>query len=201
MRTRVLLALGLALVTLALLAAAPANASTAPVLACGSTVLTQCTDTAHFDQLDQWGTPLGAGDNCPSYVANDYAYMVGSGNGVEHNTINKAGDFWGTMTFTGNVSFTFYDPGNVEVAMDDQGNVISATITGPPDNVVTARFTQWFGVQDNRQNGNIGQTFSVAGADQDGAPIQIHGNWHVNWTPGTEAFSGPPHHAKYTVSC
>jgi hypothetical protein len=201
MKARLLIALGVGLTLAALFAAAPAQAEIGPVLACGNTITVSCSETAHFDTVDQWLTPLGAGDNCPSYVVNDFAYMVGTGNGIEHDNINKAGDFWATTTFTGQVSITFYPPQNVVATVDDQGDVTSATVTGPADAVLTGHFTQWFGVSDNKQNGTFGETFSFDATDQAGNPISLHGSQHANWTPGTEPFSGPPHHAKSTASC
>jgi hypothetical protein len=202
MHTRSFIALSIgAGLALAAIFAGPANAETAPDLACGTTITVSCSETAHFDAVDQWMTPLGAGTGCPSYVADDFAYLVGSGNGIEHDNINKAGDFWATTTFTGQVTITFYAPDNVIASVDDQGDVTSATVTGPPDATLTGHFTQWFGVSDNKQNGTFGLTFSFEGADQAGNPVSLHGDQHANWTPGTAPFAGPPHHAKYAVSC
>ena len=181
--------------------ATPALADTAPVLACGSTITTSCSDTAHFSDMDEWQPPLGAGTGCPSYVIGDYVLFVGSGNGVEHVNINKAGDFWATNTFTGQVTLSFYDPVDVDVTViDDQGD-ITATPTGQAENVVTGQLTQWFGVSDNKQNGEFGFTFAFHGTDQFGTLLTIHGNSHANWTPGGEPLAGPPHHSINTASC
>jgi hypothetical protein len=201
MKARALTALSLGLLLTALLAAAPANADTGPVLACGTTITVSCSETARFDAVDQWLTPLGAGDNCPSYIGEDFADLVGTGNGIEHDNIDKAGDFWATTTFTGQVTITFYAPQNVIATVDEQGDVTSVTVTGPPDAVLTGHFTQWFGISDNNQNGTFALTFSFAGTDQQGNPVNLHGSQQQNWTPGTDPFAGPPHHAKYTVSC
>lgn len=194
-----------ALTALALLAsgvlAQSAAADTAPVLACGSTIVTSCSETAHFDQVNQWLTPPGPAAGCPAELTNDYALMVGSGNGVEHNNLNKAGDFWSTMTFTGEVTITAYSPSNVEVILDDQGDVVSATITGPPDDVITGHATQWVGVSDNKQSGTFGLTFSINGIDQNGVSVTVHGDQHANWTPGSVPFAGPPQHAKASFRC
>jgi hypothetical protein len=181
--------------------ATPAMADTAPVLACGSTITSSCSETAHFSDLNEWQPPLGAGTGCPSYVIDDYVLFLGSGNGVEHANINKAGDFWATTTYTGDVTLSFYDPANVDVSVvDDQGD-ITATPTGPADNVVTGQLTQWFGVSDNTQNGEFGFTLAFHGTDQSGAALTIHGNSHANWTPSSEPFAGPPHHSINTASC
>lgn len=200
MKARLAALLALALVG-GIALAAPAAADTAPVLACGSTITTSCSQTAHFSDVNEWQSPLGTGSGCPAYVVDDYVLMVGSGNGVEHDNINKAGDFWATNTFTGTVTLTFYAPSNVDVTViDDQGD-IAATPTGPADNVITGHITQWFGVSDNKQNGTFGFTFSFDGTDQSGAPISLHGNSHATWTPGSDPFQGQPRHATNTVSC
>jgi len=201
MRARVLVALSAGLLLAAVAASAPASATTAPLLACGTTIVSSCSETAHFDEVNQWLTPAGPGAGCPGYLENDYGAMVGTGNGVEHTNLNKAGDFWATTTFTGEVTITFYSPSNVDVTLDDQGDVVSATITGPADNVLTGHITQWFGVSDNKQSGTFGLTFSVNGVDQDGASVMAHGAQHANWTPDSEPFAGPPSHAKATLHC
>lgn len=39
---------------------APAIADTAPVLSCGTTVATSCSQTATFTDIDQWLTPVSS---------------------------------------------------------------------------------------------------------------------------------------------
>jgi hypothetical protein len=201
MKIRVIVAATVGLALVALAVAAPAAADTAPVLACGSTITISCSQTAHFSDVDSWLTPSGPGTNCPPYVANDFGLQVGTGNGIEHNNINKAGDFWTTNTFTGKVTITFYDRSNVDVTVDDQGNIVEATPTGPPENEITGHMTQWFGVSENRQSLTFGLTFTVTGVDQAGAPVTIHGEQHQNWTPGSVPFADPARNAKAKLSC
>jgi hypothetical protein len=181
--------------------AVPAVAETAPLLACGSTVTTSCSETAHFSDLDEWQPPLAPATGCPAYVSDDYVLMVGTGSGVEHANINKVGDFWATNTFTGSVTLTFYDPADVDVSVVNDNGDITATPTGPANAVLTGHLTEWFGVSDNRQSGEFGSTFSFDGADTSGAQLRLHGNSHTNWTPGGEPFVGPPHHSINTASC
>jgi hypothetical protein len=181
--------------------AGPASADAAPGLTCGSTISTSCSETAHFSDLNQWQTPVGPATDCPAYIANDFVLMIGTGNGIEHANINKAGDFWATNTFTGTVALTFYNPANVEVTVIDQNGDITATPTGAADAVVTGHLAQWFGVSDNEQNGEFGSTFSFTGVDQSGNTLTLHGESHTNWTPAGEAFSGPPHHSVSTAQC
>jgi hypothetical protein len=180
----------------------PASANEAPVLSCGSTVTTSCSETATFTDTDQWLTPPSpTPDSCPPYLATDLGHMVGTGRGVEHVNINKAGDFWATTTFTGDVSISFYDSSNVDVVYDDQGDVVSATPTGEPDNMATGHMTQWFGVSDNKQSDVFTVTFSFHGVDENGAPVSVQGMTHANWTPGSEPFAGPPHTFVARVGC
>jgi hypothetical protein len=200
MKARAAALIALALVVAGVLAA-PASADPAPLLSCGSTVTTSCSETAHFSDVDQWQEPVGAATGCPSYVVDDYALMVGTGNGIEHANIDKAGDFWATNTFTGDVTLTFYDPANVIVTVINENGDITATPTGPADNVLTGHLTQWFGVSDNKQNGEFGFTFSFSGTDETGATISLHGSSHTNWTPDGDAFAGPPHHSFGPAHC
>lgn len=200
MKRRVAMVSALVLLAGAVLAE-PASAQTAPVLTCGSTITTSCSETAHFSDVNQWQTPVGPATDCPGYVPNDFALMVGTGNGVEHANIDKAGDFWATNTFTGAVTLTFYDPANVDVTVIDQNGDVTAMPTGPSDAVVTGHLTQWFGVSDNKQNGVFGFTFSFTGVDQSGNPLALHGGIHTNWTPADEAFSGAPHHSISAAQC
>ena len=86
------------------LGAAPANADTAPVQACGTIQPGPCSETDHFTAQAGLQTPLqpGGATNCPSWITDDFVVLDMSGNGVEHVTINKAQDFWFTTTFSGN---------------------------------------------------------------------------------------------------
>jgi hypothetical protein len=189
----------------ALLAAAvtatPASAATAPVLSCGTTVLTSCSQTATYTDTDQWETPLvPLPASCPAYLGSDLVHIVGNGRGVEHANLNKAGDFWATTTFTGEVTISAYAPGDVAAVFDDQG-IVSATPTGPAEHIISGHLTEWFGVSDNKQNGVFSITTSVNGVDENGAPFVLHMVQHTTWTPGTEPFAGPPHTVVATGSC
>ncbi|MEP7021741.1 MAG: hypothetical protein ABI808_13915 [Pseudonocardiales bacterium] len=180
----------------------PAIAGPAPVLSCGTVISTSCSQTATYTDTDQWLTPVSpAPASCPAYIGNDLGHLVGTGHGVEHVNLNKAGDFWATSTFTGDVSISFYNPSAVNATYDEQGNIVSAAPTGQPDDVVTGHMTQWFGVSDNNQSGVFTITFSLRGVDQNGTPVSLHGVTHANWTPGTEPFAGPPHTFVSRVSC
>jgi hypothetical protein len=176
-----------------LLQATTAGASPVPPdqFTCGNTVFTPCNQTAHFDTIDEVGTPLGgAATNCPSFVTTDFVSIVGSGNGIEHSIINNAGDGWFTSTFTGdNITFTSYPPSSV--SFDSNGNPI---ITGPPDAnvpVYTGRLTEWFGGSFNRNNQVFHSTINLSATGSDGSTLTVHDVTHANTTPKTQL--GPPH--------
>jgi hypothetical protein len=182
--------------------ATPAHADTAPELSCGITVTTSCSQTAQFTDLNSWGTPLGAtGPGCPAYLANDYVLMVGTGDGVEHQSINGNGDFTASSTFTGSGSITLYSPAHVDVTPIDGGQDITATPTGPADGVFTGHFSQHFGAQETRQGTVFELTFSFVGTDASGQPFAVHVTEHQNWTPGSQPFLDPPRHSSLSVHC
>ena len=187
-----------AVLALPLVMAQTAGADTAPNLACGSTEPAPCSETAHFTDLDNVGTPLPPTAGCPDTLSVDFVSMVGTGNGVEHVTINKAQDGWFTMTFTGTATLTAYPPSSV--TSDGNGNF---TITGPPDANVqpfTGKLTEWFGGSFNKQSSVIHSTFFFSGAAANGKTFSIHNVGHFSWTPGTDP-NGPPHTVFNKVNC
>lgn len=180
----------------------PASANTAPVLSCGTTILASCSQTATYTDIDEWETPLTPlPASCPAYLGTDLAHIVGTGRGVEHVNLNKAGDFWATTTFTGEVTISAYAPSDVTAVLDDQGNIVSATPTAAAEHTITGHLTEWFGVSDNKQNGVFTVTTSVHGVDEQGAAFDLHMVQHATWTPGIEPFAGPPHTVVATGSC
>jgi hypothetical protein len=196
MQTRIV-AIG-AVIVLPLVMAQPASADTAPNLACGSTQPPPCSETAHFTDINNVGTPLKPAAGCPDVLSVDFVSMVGTGNGVEHLTINKAQDAWFTSTFTGTATLTSYPPSSVE--FDANGN---PTIVGPPDSSVppfTGKITEWFGGSFNKQSSVIHSTFHFSGASADGQTIRVQDVSHFSWTPGTDP-TGPPHTVFDKVSC
>ena len=56
--------------------------------------------TTHFDHTSFVGQPLG----CPGVEG--FVFVDATGNGVFHVTINRAGDFWATTTFTGQATIS-----------------------------------------------------------------------------------------------
>ena len=167
----------------------PAGAATAPDLACGNTQPGPCTETAHFSDINDTGTPLPPGAGCPASLVTDYVTIVGTGNGIEHITVNKAQDGWFTSTFTGTATITLYPPSSVTV--DNDGNV---TIVGPPDaneTPYTGKITQWFGGSFNKQNAVDHSTFHFDGTNETGQSFRVQDVSHEAWTPGTDP-NGPP---------
>ncbi len=178
--------------------AAAASADTAPNLTCGSTQPGPCQQTAHFTDDNEFGTPLPPGARCPAFLSEDFVHIVGTGNGVEHITINKAQDGWFTSTFTGKVTFTAYPSSSL--TFDEQGNVTG--VTGPPDAsvpVFSGRITEWFGGSFNNKNSVIHGTVNVT-ATGDGQSLSVHAVFHAAWAVGADP-NGPPTRAFDKVTC
>ena len=186
------------------LGAAPANADTAPVQACGTTQPGPCSQTDHFTDQAGLQTPLqpGGATNCPSWITDDFVVLDMSGNGVEHVTINKAQDFWFTTTFSGNGTATFYPASSIDnIVMDQNGNVVSYDVVGPADTVVTGHLTDWFGGSGNNKNAVMHGTIDLHGSDSSGNPVSVHDNQHQSWTGGQNPFLDPPHDAFNDTHC
>lgn len=190
----------LAAVAVPLSMATPAGASPVPPdqFTCGNTVFTPCNQTAHFNSVGEIGSPLPSpAVNCPPWLAADFVSITGAGNGVEHSTINNAGDGWFTSTFTGDgITFTAYPASSV--SFDSSGNPIG--IAGPPDAsvpVYTGKFTEWFGGSFNRSNQVLHDDIHVAATASDGSALTLHSVSHANTTPKTQL--GPPHSFQFTT--
>src|SRR4249919_3171123 len=152
---------------------------------CGVTVFTQCNQTAHFSSTSEQLTPLAPTkeSGCPAFVLNDYGDLEASGNGVEHSTVNKAGDGWFTTTFTGTATITpFLDPG----------------LTTPDPTVLpySGHLTEWFGGSFNRSNMVEHSTFHFQGTDANGNSLSITDISHFN-TNAANPF-GPPNSFEIT---
>jgi hypothetical protein len=163
--------------------AAASSAFGAPVspsgFTCGVTVFTQCNQTAHFSSTSEELTPLAptSESGCPAFVLNDYGTLDATGNGVEHSTVNKAGDGWFTSTFTGTATITpFLDPG----------------LTTPDPAVLpyTGHLTEWFGGSFNRSNMVDHSTFHFQGTDALGNNLNVTDIDHFN-TDAANPFAPP----------
>jgi hypothetical protein len=198
LKLRMMTATAVAVLALPLVLAQAAGADTAPNLACGSTQPGPCSETAHFNEINNVAPPLPPTPGCPAVLSTDFVLMVGTGNGIEHVTINKAQDGWFTMTFTGTATLTEYPPSSV--SPDNNGNF---TITGPPDASVqpyTGKLTQWFGGSFNKQSSVVHMTFHFSGTTADGQTARVGVTQHLSWTPGTDP-NGPPHTGFAKVRC
>ena len=199
-------ALAFTVAALALLGtAAPASADNAPPLACGSTQPGPCTETAHFTSEQQYVTPLTpptSPTNCPSWVIADIPALNFTGNGVEHITVNAAQDGWNTSTFNGTGTVTFYPPSSLaNIVFDNQGNIVSATVVGPPDAVLTGHITNWFGASFNNKSVVFHDTINFIGTNQSGAPMNLHAVDHTSWNATTPPFVNPPTLDFHNASC
>ena len=171
------------------------SASAAPVspedFTCGITVFTPCNQTAHFSTIDSVGTPLQTAEPaCPPQVSTDFVTMVGTGNGIEHSIVNKAGDGWFTSTFSGTATLTAYPPSSI-----DNSDPNNPVVIGPPDasfGPFTGKITEWFGGSFNRSNQVMHDTFHFNGTTAEGTTsFQILDVSHFNTTPNTGL--GEPH--------
>jgi hypothetical protein len=187
-----------AALALPLVMAQAAGAATAPTLACGSTQPGPCSQTAHFTNINDVGTPLPPTAGCPAVLSVDYVTMVGTGHGIEHTNVNKAQDGWFTSTFTGTATIIAYPPSSV--TLDSNGN---PTITGPVDSSVpayTGKITEWFGGSFNNKDAVQHSTFHFSGKTATGQTIRVGVVQHASWAPGADQ-NGPPSKSFAKVSC
>jgi len=132
------------------------------------------TDTQHAHGSDVAGIgvigitpPPDAPAGCPLQLP--IAFVPISGNAIQHDTTNKAGDDWFTTTFTGTVD------AYAGVITDDEGDVAP---TGPM--LYSGHLTTWFGAEDNKQNGVFHSTLDFHGTSPDGSStVRLHGNFDV----------------------
>jgi hypothetical protein len=173
----------------------------AAIAAAALPLMTAGAATAHFTDQFEWLTPpdgTAVPANCPSFIATDAVLVTGTGNGVEHTTVNKAQDAWFTSTFTGHVTLTAYPLSSV--TLDSDGNVTS--VIGPPDATVpvfSGKQTEWFGGSFNNKNSvNHGTlTFDVAGGGQ---ALHVHNTFHASWAVGADP-NGPPTKSFDKLTC
>lgn len=181
-----------------------AHADNAPPQACGTILPAPCNETDHFTNQNQWVNPVGTSTSpttCSSSTLEDFVLLAMTGNGVEHITINKAGDGWSTSTFTGIGTVTFYPASSLaNIVTDEQGNIISADIVGPSDGTATGKLTDWFGTSINKMNLVFHGTVNFTGTDQNGNPVSLHETQHASWTGNIDLF-GPPHIFFNSVNC
>ena len=196
LRMRVVALTATAALGIPLIAVQSAGAETAPPLTCGNTVPGPCQETVHYSNINDLESPAPPGGGCPAFLSTDFFAFVGTGNGVEHQNINKAQDGWFTSTFTGSVTITPYLDGTV----DGDGNVTS--VSNPDTNVgqFTGRITQWFGGSFNNKNSVFHGTINISVTDAHGASLRVHFVTHQSTTPGTDP-NGPGHTVFDNITC
>lgn len=200
-RRWVLAAAAAAAVTLPLGVVHDARADVAPPLDCGSPANPgPCQQTAHFSDVDNLGSPLpGAPSNCPGWLSTDYVRIAGTGNGVEHVTVNKADDFWFTTTFTGHVTLTGYAPDQVDATDPNNPVLVAGATPDPAAAPYSGKLTNWFGASGNRQSAVFHGTGTVSASAADGSSVHVHFQAQQSYTPGAD-LSGPPSHQVTHVS-
>jgi hypothetical protein len=158
------------------------------------------TPPTHVDQFDQWVEPVDPSSGCPAYLISDVAHIVGTGHGLDTETLLKNGDFRAASTFQGSATATFYDPANVDAVYGSDG-IESATPTGPSDVVVAGTLKQTFHVSQNQQTTTLTITFAFRGAGPNGTVVNVHGTSHGTWLPGSDPENDPPTLASSHTIC
>lgn len=144
--------------------------------------------TAHFDQTSFVGTPLG----CPGVEG--FVFVAATGNGVFHITINRAGDFWGTITFEGEATIS---PVTFGTPPPPPPGPLPPFTVGPP--IAQGHFTEWFGFEQNNQNNSMTGTTTFIGTSLvTGQAEDFHFNVHENSTPNTYPL---PQNAFFHLTC
>ncbi len=143
-------------------------------------------DLVVIDFLPQDAPPLPAG----CWATPDVAIVSTSGNAIQHVTVNKAGDFWFTSTFTGDAAvYPVVQP----VQFDQNDNVVVDTSGAP---LYSGHLTTWFGEEDNKQNGVTHATVSFHGSAADGTSVNLNG--HIQYATNA---NGDPTAQAAQVTC
>jgi hypothetical protein len=173
----------------------PAAAATAPDLACGNTQPGPCSETAHFTDINDMNSPAPPGGGCPAYLSTDFFTFVGTGHGVEHNSVHNSHARF-SMSFTGITTVTAYLHGTI----NSDGDVTS--VSDPDPNVLpfTGRLTQSFGGSLNAKSGVFQFTLTFSGSNANGDHIRVHVVSHQSFTPSSGS-NGPPHTAFDKITC
>jgi hypothetical protein len=118
------------------------------------------------------GAPSPQATGCADFIMTDAPVIQGTGNGVEHSTVNKNGDGWFTSTFTGTVTIVPY-------TVDSHGNLIGPDPNAP---TLTGHLTQWFGGSFNNKNMVNHDIINFSGTGSDGSSLSFHAVDHMNTT-------------------
>jgi hypothetical protein len=155
----------------------PPNPTCHPAFGPGIPSTGPCTETDHFSQL---AFPISPTPGCGPQI---FAFLTANGNGVQHITVNSAGDSWFTTTFTGDA-------------------VISTlVVSGSPPNLTfsagtplfSGHIASWFGGEFNRSNYVLHDTTTFQGTDlSNGQSLHLHFVDHASSVPPNDLPSGPP---------
>ena len=185
-KARWVMAAGAALTVIGVPLAMAQATGAAPVppqdFTCGVTVFTACNQTAHFStpsgtSAPAVGAPSPQATGCPAFVAVDAPVIQGTGNGIEHSTVNNAGDGWFTSTFSGTVTIVAW-------TVDSSGNLVAPDPSVPP---FTGHLENWFGGSFNRSNFVVHDTINFSGTAADGSMFSFHQVDHLSTTPNVAA--------------
>lgn len=103
----------------------------------------------------------------------DLVIVSTTGNAVEHDTVNKAGDFWFTTTYAGEAAVYL----TTDVGYDSDGNAVVDPNAQP---LYVGHLTTWFGMNDNNKNSNSTVTASFHGTSTSDSSqtVSLNGGMH-----------------------
>jgi hypothetical protein len=161
----------IACVSLFIVAALPAGATSGPPpLSCYPSV-GPCQETDHFSQDASLASPL---PGC--MILTEWALISIEGNGLQHMTVNSAQDFWFAFKMEGAATIVQGD-----VVLDANGNLVSFTPDASKP-TFTGHWQQSFDVQSNNKNNSSSGIVDFHGTSSNGASITLHFTMHDNTT-------------------
>jgi hypothetical protein len=176
-------------VSLLIVAALPASASSGPPALSCYPGAGPCQETDHFGQDAFLASPL---PGCS--ILTGWALISTEGNGVQHMTVNSAQDFWFSYKMEGASTIV-----QGTVVLDANGNPVSfAPDASKP--TFTGHFQQSFGVQSNNKNNSSSSIADFHGTSSTGASIALHFTMHGN-TTGSAPTIPNPNSMHFDVSC
>jgi hypothetical protein len=169
-----------AILALVLVVALPASAGSGsgsapppwchPAMGPGTFSTGPCTETDHFSDVAFPASPF------PGCGPQTWSFIVATGNGVQHVTVNKADDSWFTSTFEGNAKIFALD--------------ITTFTIGPLQ--ASGHLTTWFGGEFNNQNYVLHDTGMFQGTTVTGQSLFLHFVDHASSVPPNNLPTGNP---------
>jgi hypothetical protein len=144
------------------------SASTGPTCVPGPSA---CSQTMHFSSVPLFAAPLPCSPLAGWNVINE-----DNGNGVFHITVNGAGDFWLTGTYTGDVRL---QPAK-NVVLDSQHNLVSWEVDSTRP-TASGRVADWFGFSENKNNAVQHSAVNAQVTTSAGQSFNFHAVDHIQF--------------------